>query len=338
MQQNEELLRQKASRLESYQKEVLDLAEVKSEKLQQEMKLLQKDSTNERALQKRHFLGQIREISQRHKEELESKNEEIKFCNKEAREKQQEWSAILESIVTATKILTDGCIQQRQLLQREGWYELDSMIVATHEETSIVSLDIFERKKILKKLEDKIFGIIDDVLPCRALDNISAIQWEVLLTSKGGRKDVLDFLQLVMTKNVWLTAGLVDSLHHDAEMRVKELQETVETERLMFQKSLSLQSEELVALKGENSQLSEQRQREAFSLAQRLQALEQEYDVLLYKSKEEKTNAMTMELQVIESKAALEDRDRDMSMVRTTLILISFSYLPRPVFKTMKLR
>lgn len=296
------------------------------------MKLLQKDFTNESALQKRHFLGQIREIKERHKEEVESKNEEILFCNKEAREKQQEWRAILESIVTATKILTDGCIQQRQLLQREEWYELDSSIVATHEETSIASLDIFERKKILKKLEDIIFGIIDEVLPGRASDKISAIQWEVLLTSKDGRKDILDFLQLVMTKNVWLTAGLVDYLHHDAERRVKELQETVEKERFMFEKSLSLQLEEIVALKGENSHLSEQRQREMFSLAQRLQAVEQEYYILLHKSKEEKTNAMAMELRVIESKAALEDRTRDISMVSTTLILTSFSHLPIPLF------
>ncbi len=321
--QNEELLRHKVSRLESHQKEILDLAEAKSEKLQQEMKLFQKNSTNEKALQKRQFLGQIREISQRHKEELDSKNEEILFCSKEVREKQLEWSAILESIVSATKILTEGCIQQRQLLEREGWYEFDSKIIAANEKTGIVSLDVLERKEIRQKLEDIIFGVIDDALPGSVSDKISVIQWEVLLTSKDGRREILDFLQLVMTKNVWLTAGLVDHLHNDAKMRINELKETAGKERLTFQNSLSLKLEELVALKEENIHLHEKGQRETCNLVQRLQASQEEYDVLLHESNEEKAKASSLELQLIQVNTALKDRDREISMVRVTLVPIA---------------
>jgi hypothetical protein len=52
--QNEELLRHKIPRLENHRR-ILNVAEVKNEQLLQEMKLLQKNSTNEKALQKSNF-------------------------------------------------------------------------------------------------------------------------------------------------------------------------------------------------------------------------------------------------------------------------------------------
>jgi hypothetical protein len=326
-QRNEELLLQKLSRLEANQHETLDQAEIKYEKLQQEMKLLQKEFLNEKSLQKRHFLSQIRAINQQHAEELASKNEEICLCSKEASAKQQEWRAMLDSIVCAAKILTDGCIQQRQLLQKEGWYDANdaaAVAVEDHVDSNIViSLDILERKKIRKMLEELIFGNSGGFQSesSSILDKGYNIQWEALL-SNDGRKDVLNFLKLVLNKNMWSIKALVDHLHTDTEIRIKETQNIFEMERLTMQQAVALKAEEVETLMEQKHNLYQKSQSEIFGLVQQLVEAQKEYIALQDKCKAEQDTATNLELKVFQSTAAFEDLQKEYSRVREILYAV----------------
>lgn len=328
-QRNEELLLQKLSRLEANQHETLDQAEIKYEKLQHEMKLLQKEFLSEKSLQKRHFLSQIRAINQQHGEELASKNEEICQYRKEASAKEQEWRAMLESIVCAAKILTDGCIQQRQLLQKEGWYDANdaaAVVVEDHVDSNIViSLDILERKKILKMLEELIFGISGEFQSeaGNILDKGYSIQWEALL-SNDGRKDIINFLKLVFNKNMWSTKALVDHLHTDTEIRIKEMQSLFEKERLTMQEAATLKAEEVKTMIEQKNNLYQKSQSGLFSLMQQLDAAQKEYLVLQDKYKGEQATATNLELKVIQSTAAFEELQKEHSLVRENLYAVLF--------------
>lgn len=288
--------------------------QTKSDHLHGVMKEMQRDSSNEKALQKRHFLSMIRGIKQQHLEEVTSKNDEIHdiLYGDEAKARQNELREMVERLVSSAKIMARVCIQQRSLLKRQGWD------VIGNNNGNIISTEVSDR--IQEEIKILITGCAnagfheangDD-------DDVEKIPWAELLRDDKGN-EILDFLNRELRQNMVSMTAFIDYIHTQAEITLKEAHNDFENGNLYLKQTFVTKIHALEALLEEKNELCRAQQCQVANLMQQVTDTKKECLIIQNRCEAGVAIANDMEMKLEQKELEMKELQTDLSKVRYNL-------------------
>ena len=309
-------------RLEKCQQEMSVETQTKCDHLHGVMKQMQRESMNEKALQKRHFLSVIRGIKQQHVEEVTSKNDEIHdiLYGDEAKARQNELREMVERLVSSAKIMARVCIQQRSLLKRHG------CDVIGNNNGNIISTEVSDR--IQEEIKNLITGCAfadfheansDD-------DDVEKIPWGELLRGDK-RNEILDYLKCELMKNVLSMTTLIENVKTQSEITLKEAQNEIENVNLDLKQSFVTKIHVLEALLEEKDELCWAQQGQVTNLMQQVTDMKKECLVIQNRCEAGMAIANDMEMKLIQKQLEMKELQTDLFKVRYNLRGNKISFL-----------